>query len=121
MKSPREFLMSDEDIDRQVLVLGGKILSKPRAENSKYKLVREVIPEPTSLDELCQKHDLGHEYLGCTCEVTDTERLEWLIKNEEKVVSDERGYFTFYSGAPGFFKSPREAIDASMKRELKNG
>lgn len=46
---------------------------------------------------------------------TDTERLEWLLKN--RVFEAASGFIAFNGPKGVFFKTPREAIDAAMKGE----
>ena len=60
------------------------------------------------------------KYEGAEAVTTDTERLDWMFANGAFVIKEdnERGWFIAYverEPAEGFYKTPREAIDAAMR------
>lgn len=45
---------------------------------------------------------------------TDTERLVWMIENEEFIIKENEGY-AINSMVDEYFKTPRDAIDSAIK------
>ncbi len=99
-KPPREFIVIDntdnsgfsareaDRIDREFFIKHDKVM----AVNTFY--CREVLPD----------------------EITDTDRLEWMIESKRTILKDEEGYWV--TGTyPSSGSTPRAAIDAAMAEE----
>lgn len=113
MKSPREFLMSDEEIDRQVILLGGKVLLKPRVENSNYKLVREVLPnEITDTENENEKIHAIIPNRYCRFKEKDCKFFMWTGNMEE----DYCGLYMKFTGTDNQYPSKKKPDFCEAKK-----
>lgn len=91
VRKPREFWVNiyDEEVYIFKSKAHAKEFSRPYRRDT--ICVREVLPD----------------------EITDTMRLDWLMANHHTITTSGGNYYI--SGLHGFFKTPRDAIDAAMK------
>jgi hypothetical protein len=94
-----------------------------------YKgVVSELIENKFLKGDVSQKDENSNtsEKRVVTDDISDTERLDWLLKNQDiKIMQDSAEWsggwmYSFNGSHKGYFKSPRDAIDFAMKGENEN-
>lgn len=95
------------------------------SKRRRFTLIKRQADEPTIViaSDWGDKEIPWDQLINCVevlpDEITDTERLEWLIESGMSIVAGISAYWlsenkeTYRKG--GKYKTPREAIDAAMK------
>lgn len=114
MDKPREFWVNryDEEIYVFNTKAHAKEFSRPYRRETIH--VREVLPDEHDCPSIAINPI--EECLTCRGEITDTMRLEWMIKSNDVLFKTENGYWWKSDFDEDiYFKTPREAIDAAIK------